>query len=274
MTPRRSPSRPTLLAAGAASVAALLGGPPACAPREHPAVPPVTEVHVDAAPSSPVTPGGTATPPLDASDPKWIAKASGNPFFRWPEGSRPRSTGAEECGVNEVHRDLVRDWPLVPHRPETCFENIGCPQTPPLVLPRCTEQERDATEILAFLQDPALWVNGSAVRLSGPVHLFLPHSSQMMNGHASQPWGGPPLACEGGTSGALAVQELVDGRCFGIPIRPSREVELRCRGDLSRTCCAHLPMGETLVVSGKLEVSAFPDGSVLPILNLQSACKP
>jgi hypothetical protein len=33
-------------------------------------------------------------------------------------------------------------------------------------------------------------------------------------------------------------------------------------------------MGETLVVSGKLEVSAFPDGSLLPILNLQGACKP
>lgn len=175
--------------------------------------------------------------------------------------------------MNEVHRNLARDWPDVPHRPETCFEAVGCPSLPPLELPRCEGQDRDAVEVSDFLRDPSVWVSGGTVRLSGPLHLQTPFSGQIVNGYATQPWGGDTLACDGGSAGIVALQHTMEGRCFSVPVRPSRDVALSCGGDLSRTCCGHLPMAEILVITGRLEVLVDEDGATTAILSLEGACR-
>ena len=68
----------------------------------------------------------------------------------------------------------------------------------------------------------------------------------------------------------VSLQLRKGGDCYAVTVESS-DATLACDGDLSRSCCGHLPMGEVVQVSGKLSIGAYTE-SWWPKVEMTDIC--
>jgi hypothetical protein len=154
----------------------------------------------------------------------------------------------------------------------TCAASRGCPTTATAPMQWCAVSTEPVVDFDAFLDDPNLWREGGRIRLRGRFFLDDP---RRVHGVAA------PLSAGERVAGACAptaepwtsALQLVRGeRCYSLSLWGNFPA---CAGDVSRSCCGNLPMGERIVVTAKLRV--FPSqqvpGRSLAVAHVIEACR-
>jgi hypothetical protein len=224
-----------------------------------------------------VTIPGTSTRPGLPAAPAASVSATPVPAswdWQWQPGRRPRSNKPENCGTKEVFFDLndisVRNDPQVTQA--VCLATTGCPAREPLVLPTCKTSLDPILDLEAFVAKQSYWQEGAYIRIRA--RIFIDRGDGLARFTVPLgPWDGSGPDCYRRGSRSLTLQAVTGDTCYemsmggGTPTMP-----FKCDGDISRSCCGHLPLGESLVVSGKLSVSEF-EGILLPRIFPSDICR-
>ena len=209
----------------------------------------------------------SATPSAASSAPEVMGISLRN----WTSGHRPYSTPGEDCGVKEAFIDMNDlAWRNDPRLDRSlCFSKVGCPARETVDWPRCGSSRDGVTEMDDFLSDEQRWQAGTAIRMRGrlfvndPHHrdgFGIPHYSDLVeHPHCYQNW-----------QRRVSLQLRVGDECHEIGMRLGNP-PLFCDGDLSRSCCGHLPMGEVIQAAGRLRVDTLK-GSYWATLELTDIC--
>lgn len=212
--------------------------------------------------------GSTPTVALSTQSAPGVAGIS---LRNWTAGHRPHSTPGEDCGVKEAFIDMNDlAWRNEPRLDRSrCFSKIGCPSREAVDWPRCESSRDGITEMDEFLSDEQRWQTGAAIRLRGRLFVNDPHHREgfgipYYSDHLEEPH------CFPNWQRKVSLQLRRGDECHRIDIR-SGGPSLSCDGDLSRSCCGHLPMGEMVQATGRLRVDAL-GGSYWATMDLVDIC--
>jgi hypothetical protein len=214
-------------------------------------------------------------PRAAAPAPAPAVSASAASKSRWVEGQEPMWEDVADCGVKEATYDV--SWPSWRESPgfdiSACAAYRGCPATTTAPMQWCGASTARVIDFDAFLDDPSLWRDGEEVRLRGRFFLHDPRRTSPVVVPTSAEAEKHQGTCTPGASSWTSSMQLLRGdRCYSVPLWgyfPS------CAGDVSRSCCGNLPMGERIVVTAKLSVDRFPQatGQFFALAHVIEACR-
>ena len=213
------------------------------------------------APSANVTPSAAFSAP----------EVMGISLRNWTSGHRPYSRPGDDCGVKEAFIDVdkfIRPDDQLFDRTK-CFANVGCPAREAVVWPRCTTSPVPLTEMADFLADEARWADGTRIRMRGRLFLTDPHYRDGFS-HTLPFVDGQEPGCYDRTQRRVSLPLRRGDECHQVAIWSASSGPL-CMGDLSRSCCGDLPMGEMIQASGILRVRSF-QGSFWGEVDLADIC--